>query len=154
MLKKNYYRILVGLLLLIVFLVGLLVYMEDKNNMEFSKKCSQYFLNGENHEGELFINGWAYKNNDEIFIFLGNHSSSIFPDNKNYKYYRVDVYFDDELIDSEESRNINLYDYWSNYKLFKRVKFTKDDFKLVMKVYDKEKGDSLYEKEISVERFI
>ncbi len=154
MLKKNYYKILVGLLLVIVFLVGLLVYLEDNTNQNFSNEYSQYSLDGKKSEGEFFISGWAYRNEEELFIFLGSYSESSTKKDKDYKYYRVEVYLDDELIDSEESEDISLYDYWNNYKLFKRIKFTNDDFKLVMKVYDKKKGDCMYEKEISVDRFI
>ena len=154
MLKKNYYKILVGLLLVIVFLVGSLVYLEDRTKLDLSNEYAHYYLDGEKREGEFFISGWAYRNKDELFVFLKSYFEPSTEKDKNYKYYRVEVYLDDELIDSEESQNISLYDYWNNYKLFKRTKFTKDDFKLVMKVYDKDKGECMYEKEISVGRFI
>lgn len=154
MLKNNYYKILVGLLLFIIFLIVIFVYMEKNINLYRFDEYSHYFLSGNDMDGEFYVSGKAYKNEKELWIFLGEFCYPITEKNKEYKYYRVDVYLDGKLIDSEESRKINLYDYWNNYKLFKRVKFTKDDFKLVMKVYDKEKGDSLYEKEITVERFI
>ena len=94
----------------------------------------------------------AYRNNDELWIVIGEICDPLTDENK--EYYRVDVYLDDILIDSRESDNVNLNDYWQEYRLFKRVKFTRDDFKLVMRVYDKKNGDYRYEKEIKVERFV
>ncbi|MCX4364906.1 MAG: hypothetical protein OSJ70_03955 [Bacilli bacterium] len=153
MLKKNYYQILMLLVLLIVFLVVIYIYMSK--NVDIShhiKGHSHYFLDGSELKGDFYFNGMAYRNNDELWIVIGEICDPLTDENK--EYYRVDVYLDDILIDSRESDNVNLNDYWQEYRLFKRVKFTRDDFKLVMRVYDKKNGDYRYEKEIKVERFV
>ncbi|MDE6142175.1 MAG: hypothetical protein K2G03_06185, partial [Bacilli bacterium] len=112
MLKKSYCKILVGFLLSIIFLIVILTYMEEKVDSYHFNEYSHYFLDGNKMDGEFYISGKAYKNKEELWIFLGEFCYPVTEKNKHYNYYRVDVYFDDELIDSEESKNISLYDYW------------------------------------------
>ena len=154
MLKKHYFKVLTVLLLFILILV--ILYSCTGKNAKYLdiEKNAHYYLNGMKRSGQSFLSGYAYRNDGELYIFLGHFSEPSVSKNEIYKYYRVDVYYEKNLIYSDERKNVDLYDYWNNFKMFKKVQFFSDDFKLSLKVYDKKEGKCLYEKEILVERFI